>query len=70
MGRDGHQTAAVWRGGVMILGPLLLGRTEPFVPGEAPITQALSVLGVSARGRSEEFVVAGLGRHRRTADWV
>jgi hypothetical protein len=33
-GFDGYQTAAVWRHGALLLGPLLLGRTEQFVPGE------------------------------------
>lgn len=68
-GLDGHQTAAVWRHGGLLLGPLLLGRTEPFVPGEAPISLALRELGVAARGRIDEFVVAGLGRCRRTSEW-
>lgn len=69
LGVNGHQTAAVWRGGGMVLGPLLLGRSEEFVSRTAPITQALRRLGVTRRGRDDEFVVAGLGRYRRTAEW-
>lgn len=69
-GLDGHQTAAAWRDGTQILGPLLLGRSEPFVSHEAPITQVLRLLGVRRRGRDDEFVVSGLGRYRRTKDWV
>lgn len=70
LGRDGHQTAAVWRSGTLVLGPLLLGRTEAFVSRDAPISQALRSLGVVAQGRFDEFVVSGLGRHRRTEDWI
>lgn len=70
LGHDGYQTAAVWRSGTLMVGPLLLGRTEVFVPGEAPISQVLRLLGVGAHGRFDEFVVAGLGRHRRTEDWI
>lgn len=70
LGRDGHQTAAVWRSGTLMLGPLLLGRTEVFVPEEAPFSVALRMLGVVAQGRFDEFVVSGLGRHRRTEDWT
>lgn len=70
LGHDGYQTAAVWRSGTLMVGPLLLGRTEVFVPGEAPISQVLRLLGVVAQGRFDEFVVAGLGRYRCTADWI
>jgi hypothetical protein len=69
-GRDGEQTAAVWRDGVLVLGPLILGRTEFFVPREAPISQALRMLGVPGDARHDEFVVAGLGQFRRTAGWL
>lgn len=69
-GHDGRQTAAVWIEGALLLGPLLLGRNEPFVAAEAPITQALRMLGVQSRGRLDEFVAAGLGRRRRTEDWI
>jgi hypothetical protein len=69
-GRDGSQTAAVWHSGVLVLGPLILGRSELYVPREAPISQALRMLGVPGDARRDEFVVAGLGRFRRTEDWV
>jgi hypothetical protein len=69
-GREGSQAAAVWRSGVLVSGPLLLGRQEAFAPGSAPISVALRILGVTAPGRLDEFVVAGLGRHRRTRDWI
>lgn len=69
LGRHGRQAAAVWRSGSLVCGPLLLGRQEEFVAASAPISVALRTLGVAAAGRRDEFVVAGLGRHRRTADW-
>lgn len=69
-GRDGAQTAAVWRDGVLILGPLILGRSEVYVPREAPISQALRMLGVPGDARHDEFVVAGLGQFRRTEEWL
>jgi hypothetical protein len=67
--REGVQAAAVWRRGHLAIGPLLLGRREEFVADDAPVNVALRALGVAAAGRSDEFAVAGLGRHRRTADW-
>ncbi|MGE3287489.1 MAG: hypothetical protein AB7J32_15490 [Pseudonocardia sp.] len=70
LGREGRQCAAVWRSGQLVVGPLLLGREEPFPGAAAPVSVALRALGVRARGRRDEFVVAGLGRHRRTEDWV
>lgn len=69
-GRDGHQVAALWRDGALRLGPLLLGRAELFVRGEAPISRVLRSLGMPTRGRLDEFVTAGLGRCRRTEDWA
>jgi hypothetical protein len=68
--REGTQAAAVWRRGHLAIGPLLLGRREEFAADVAPINVALRALGVAAVGRSDEFAVAGLGRHRRTADWA
>lgn len=65
----GRQTAAVWRAGILVKGPLLLGRHEEFVSSTAPVSVALRELGVVATGRRDEFVVAGLGRHHRTAEW-
>jgi hypothetical protein len=70
VGLDGRQAAAVWRAGLLVTGPLLLGRQEQFVSAAAPISIALRELGVVAAGRRDEFVVAGLGRIRRTAEWA
>ena len=69
VGREGRQCAAVWRSGQLVVGPRLLGRDEPFPGAAAPVSVALRALGVRARGRRDEFVMAGLGRHRRTDDW-
>lgn len=69
-GHDGAQTAAVWQSGEVLLGPLILGRSEVFVPRQAPISQALRLLGVVGELYRDEFVVAGLGRYRRTEDWT
>ncbi|HWM04281.1 MAG TPA: hypothetical protein VNP92_18245 [Actinophytocola sp.] len=70
LGREGRQAAAVWRAGVLVTGPLLLGRQEAFTAGTAPISVALRALGVAGAGRRDEFVVAGLGRRRHTEDWA
>lgn len=70
VGLDGSQAAAVWRSGELVTGPLLLGRREVFESATAPISVVLRALGVVAAGRRDEFVVAGLGRHRRTVDWT
>lgn len=69
MARDGRQSSAVWREGRLVTGPLLLGPTERFVARDAPIAVALRALGVIARGRRGEFLVAGLDRFRSTEDW-
>ncbi len=69
LGREGAQAAAVWRNGHLAAGPMLLGRNEQFSAETAPICVALRALGVEAAGRADEFATAGLGRHRRTADW-
>jgi hypothetical protein len=69
-GREGRQTAAVWYSGTTIYGPRILGRSESFpAGGNSPICGALRQLGVVAVGHRDEFVVAGLGRCRRTVDW-
>lgn len=68
-GQEGHQTAAVWHSGMTIYGPRILGRNESFpAGGNSPICGALRQLGVVAVGHRDEFVVAGLGRYRRTVD--
>ncbi len=65
----GTQTAVVWQSGRLMTGPLLLGRQEEYVDETAPILVALRALGVTAAGGQDEFAMAGLGRHARTADW-
>jgi hypothetical protein len=61
-GGVGEQAAAVWEGGRTILGPR---------KGESgPINDALRFLGVRRTLSEDEFVVAGLDRHRRMDDWA
>jgi hypothetical protein len=70
-GGIGSQFAAVWRGGTLVLGPLVLTEDEPVpAPGWTPISQALRHLGVPADGHYDEFDAIGLGRHRYTEDWL
>jgi hypothetical protein len=69
-GHVGRQTAAVWLDCQIVYGPRLLVPGEPFPrDGSSPFCAALRYLGVQAVGRSDEFVVLGLGRHRRTEEW-
>jgi len=71
VGNDGWQTAAVWRAGELSFGPNMLHRTEPFPDsGGGPFGGALRTLGAQSEGRHDEFVAVGLGRIRRTEDWV
>jgi hypothetical protein len=70
VGREGCQSAVLWRHGHVSLGPLLLGRQEIFSTATAPISVALRALGITAVGRRDEFVVAGLGRCRSTQEWA
>jgi hypothetical protein len=70
LGREGWQSAVVWRHGRVDVGPLLLGRNEVFYSDSAPISIALRALGLTAVGRRDEFVVAGLGRRRSTQEWA
>ncbi|GAA4161685.1 hypothetical protein GCM10022251_41550 [Phytohabitans flavus] len=67
----GSQFAAVWQGGTLVLGPLVLTEDEPWpAPGWSPISQSLRHLGVSADGHYDEFDAIGLGRHRHVEDWL
>ncbi|HEX4392081.1 MAG TPA: hypothetical protein VH084_11145 [Mycobacterium sp.] len=70
LGREGCQSAVLWRHGHVSVGPLLLGRQEIFSTATAPISVALRALGITAVGRRDEFVVAGLGRCRSTQEWA
>jgi hypothetical protein len=70
LGREGRQAAALWRGGRVVSGPLLLGAREEFRARSAPVCVVLRGLGVRAEGWRDEFLVAGLSRYRRTEQWA
>jgi hypothetical protein len=70
LGREGCQSAVLWRHGHVSLGPLLLGRQEISSTATAPISVALRALGITAVGRRDEFVVAGLELCRSTQEWA
>lgn len=60
-GGTGGQSAAIWEGGQLVLGPL--------VTADA-INQVLRLLG-AVRGRAaDEFEAIGLGRYRSNEDWI
>ena len=61
-GGVGGQAAAVWESGKIIFGPRQANI--------GPINDALRLLGVTRNQTQDEFDVAGLGRHRRTEDWL
>jgi hypothetical protein len=69
-GGTGQQTAQVWHGGVVVLGPVHIAAGVPFPAAGSPISQALRRLGV-ARGRhADEFEAVALRRRRDTEDWL
>jgi hypothetical protein len=69
-GGIGRQCSAVWDGGTIMFGPVAADddEPEPAAP-DTPISRALALLGVARGGSHDEFAAAGLGLHRRTADW-
>lgn len=69
-GGVGEQTAAVWDGGALVLGPLHEPEGQPSPPAGSPISQALRRLGVVAGAGEDEFTAAGLGRHRDVEGWL
>ncbi|MEU5696868.1 hypothetical protein [Actinosynnema sp. NPDC020468] len=69
-GGVGTQSARVWRGGELVLGPLRLEEDDPRPPEGTPLSRALRHLGVARAHHHDEFAAVALGRHRRTEDWV
>ncbi|MEU9108150.1 hypothetical protein AB0D54_28245 [Streptomyces xanthophaeus] len=69
-GGAGTQTAQVWDGGKILLGPLSLAEGEPSPTTGTPISQALRRLGAAKGSYVDEFEAVGLGRHRDTDDWL
>jgi hypothetical protein len=68
-GGAGTQSAAVWDGGALALGPVIIGEAEPVPAAGTPISQALARLGAARGGHHDEFEAAGLGQERDTGDW-
>lgn len=69
-GGVGTQAAAVWDGGGLALGPVVIGETAPLPASGTPISQALARLGVRRGDHFDEFAAAGLAQHRDTEDWL
>ena len=69
-GGDGTQRAALWSGGRLAAGPISLEEDQRWGPDGSPISQILRLLGVDRGSRHDEFEALGLGRHRRTTDWL
>ena len=68
-GGVGTQAAAVWDGGALAFGPVVIGEAEPVPASGTPISQALARLGVVRGDHHDEFEAAGLGQERDTEDW-
>ncbi|PJN40136.1 hypothetical protein CG747_13750 [Streptomyces sp. CB02959] len=69
-GRVGTQSAQVWDGGEVVLGPVCLAEGQPDPSDGTPISQALRRLGVAKGNHVDEFDAVALGRHRDTDDWL
>lgn len=70
LGGVGTQSAQAWAGGNVVLGSLPMAVGQPAPAAGTPISQALRRLGVVAGTHVDEFDAVGLGRHRRTEDWL
>jgi len=68
-GGVGTQAAAVWDGGRLAFGPVIMEEAEPVPAAGTPISQALARLGVARGEYHDEFEAAGLGRRRDTKAW-
>jgi hypothetical protein len=66
----GTQSAQVWDGGKVVLGPLHLAEGKPLPADGSPISHALRQLGATRSDHADEFAAVGLGRHRETEDWL
>lgn len=70
-GGTGSQSAVVWDGGEVALGPLHQPEGCPAPEAGSPISQALRRLGVTVGPDDlDEFDAAGLGAHRSTEGWA
>jgi hypothetical protein len=77
-GGEGFQAAIAWDQGRVVFGPCFtrtpLESAEPHYQEASragmAINQALRALGLPAHDGRDEFGTLGLGKHRRTQDWV
>ncbi len=69
-GGTGTQSALGVGRGKVVLGPLHKGERESSAVSGSPISQALRRLGAVKGDHVDEFDAVGLGRHRRTDDWL
>ena len=69
-GGMGTQSAQVWDGGQVVLGPVVVEEGELTPAAGSPISQALRQLGVAKGDHFDEFDAVRLGRHRDTQDWL
>ncbi|MFE3648979.1 hypothetical protein ACFXO2_14250 [Streptomyces sp. NPDC059152] len=69
-GGVGTQSAQVWDGRKVVLGPVRLAEGQPDPSDGTPISQALRRLGVAKGNHADEFDAVALGRHRDTDDWL
>ncbi|MFJ8112876.1 hypothetical protein [Streptomyces sp. NPDC096132] len=69
-GGVGEQRAAVWAGGRLVLGPLVVEEGAHFPPAGSPISRALRRLGATAPPGQDEFSALDLGRHRHSEAWI
>ncbi|MGW6267561.1 hypothetical protein [Streptomyces sp. NPDC055060] len=69
-GGAGEQTAVVWDGGAVVLGPLHEPEGQASPPEGSPISRALRRLGAVAAPGQDEFTAVGLDRHRSNERWI
>lgn len=69
-GGVGAQRAALWIGGDLVLGPVVVDEGQSSGEAGSPISQLLRQLGVARDGHRDEFEAVGLGRCRQTTDWL
>jgi hypothetical protein len=67
-GGVGNQRSALWAGGELTFGPVVVDDEQPWPDKGSPISQTLVRLGVDRAGSIDEFDAVGLGEHRHIED--